>query len=184
MNLTKQEISKAKCSYHFQKSRAINSRNIEWHLTFDEWINWWLSTGHWHERGKGSNKYVMSRFNDVGPYALNNIYCQTDGNNSREAAVRQKGKKMSEQAKKNMSQGQKGLAHPWQAGTNNRFHSSNLTPELREKIAVGKRKCRKPVQTPFGRFDSQTLAAKALGVNTGTIAYRRKVHPDKYFYLD
>lgn len=57
-------------------------RHIEWALTFDAWLAWWISTGHLHQRGRRRDDYVMSRFNDEGPYALSNIECKTRNENS------------------------------------------------------------------------------------------------------
>jgi hypothetical protein len=76
MGMTKE----AKSKYYAHRSRARAS-NIDWNLTFDEWYNWWLSTGKWSQRGTGSNCYHMCRYNDTGPYSLDNIYCDTAKNN-------------------------------------------------------------------------------------------------------
>jgi hypothetical protein len=64
-------------------------RGVEFNLTFDEWNNWWLSHGVNKQivtrRGIGDgNKLCMCRYNDTGPYALNNIYCDTNYNNVKE----------------------------------------------------------------------------------------------------
>lgn len=64
---------------------AAKSRGIEWLFGFDEWLAWWESTGKFEERGRGSNKYVMSRYNDEGPYSLSNVFCQTFAENLKEA---------------------------------------------------------------------------------------------------
>lgn len=67
-----------------QRNNA-KKRNIEWQLTFDEWITWWLNTGHYHERGRGKGKYLMSRYGDTGPYSLDNIFCNLHSQNIIEA---------------------------------------------------------------------------------------------------
>ena len=58
------------------KRKDKNGNQIQWQLTFDEWLSWWAATGHYAERGRGRGYYVMSRINDVGPYSLSNIECK------------------------------------------------------------------------------------------------------------
>lgn len=77
------DIQKAKSKYHAAKDCA-EFRNIPWNFTFDTWYQWWQDTGHWHERGSRKNQYVMSRHNDVGPYSVENVFCQTQSANARE----------------------------------------------------------------------------------------------------
>jgi hypothetical protein len=50
-------------------------RGIDWQLTFEQWFGWWLESGHYHERGRLKDQYVMARFGDTGPYSLDNIMC-------------------------------------------------------------------------------------------------------------
>lgn len=45
-------------------------------------------------------------------------------------------------------------------------------------------KRRKPIQTPFGKFDGLTIAAKALEIAVGTLQTRMKNYPDQYYYID
>jgi len=75
--LTNSEIEDAYKKWGLQRGQAIYKRNIEWDLTFDQWITWWLNTGHFSERGVGKGKYCMSRIGDKGGYTLDNIFCQT-----------------------------------------------------------------------------------------------------------
>lgn len=75
-HLTPDEITQAKVKFRGQKGMA-KKRGIGFYFSFDEWINWWLATGHWHERGVGKGKYVMSRRNDSGDYTTENVFCQT-----------------------------------------------------------------------------------------------------------
>lgn len=56
-------------------------------LTFEEWVEWWVDTGHYHDRGIKIGQYVMSRFGDKGDYTLDNIFCQTTENNLRESQI-------------------------------------------------------------------------------------------------
>lgn len=75
-------------------------RGIEWRLSFEEWLGWWESTGHYQERGRGQGKYVMARFNDSGAYELNNIFCHQHGSNVSDA---QKDKPKSQEQRLKMS---------------------------------------------------------------------------------
>ena len=71
---------------------VAKQRNVEFMLSFDEWLDIWVNSGHWEDRGAGKGKYVMSRYNDVGPYALNNVFIQPFEKNVLDAI---KGKKKS-----------------------------------------------------------------------------------------
>jgi hypothetical protein len=49
-------------------------REIEWLLTYEEWIDIWDKSGKWDQRGRGVGKYCMSRIGDTGPYSKDNVY--------------------------------------------------------------------------------------------------------------
>lgn len=72
--------------YISQRNSAIR-RNLEWNLTFDEWLHWWKSTGKYDKRGRKGHEYCMCRFGDKGPYSLNNIYCATNNQNTKDARL-------------------------------------------------------------------------------------------------
>lgn len=65
--------------FYEQRYQAINKRNIEWDLTFEQWLNWWGEDI--IDRGSGKGKLNMCRFNDTGPYSLENIYKGTHEDN-------------------------------------------------------------------------------------------------------
>jgi len=73
----------------FSRHRAqAKYRNIPFYFDFDTWYNWWLSNGvdknidqKWH----GSFRPCMCRYNDIGPYEPNNVYCATHPDNARDA---------------------------------------------------------------------------------------------------
>jgi hypothetical protein len=69
--------------YATAKSNA-KARGVPFNLTIDEWYDWWIATGHWHERGCRKGQYVMARFSDKGPYALGNIKCILHSENASE----------------------------------------------------------------------------------------------------
>jgi|TARA_R110002126_G_scaffold204218_1_gene351630 transposase len=57
--------------YVVQKNSA-KKRQIEWQFTFADWWRIWQESGKWNKRGRGVG-YCMARFNDLGPYAPNNV---------------------------------------------------------------------------------------------------------------
>lgn len=48
-------------------------RGVIWLLTYEEWLKIWMDSGHWHERGCKKGQYVMARYGDKGPYAVDNV---------------------------------------------------------------------------------------------------------------
>lgn len=60
-----------------QQRRAAQHRGIEWLMAFPEWCRVWDESGHWNERGRTANGYVMARRQDFGPYAAWNVYITT-----------------------------------------------------------------------------------------------------------
>ena len=67
-------------NYNAQKSMALK-RGLEWNFDFLTWTVWWISTGHFDERGVKNDQYQMCRINDIGPYSWDNVYCDTGKNN-------------------------------------------------------------------------------------------------------
>jgi len=110
--MTDIDLNKARKAYNQQhascKHRRDHSGNqIQFLLTFDEWLDIWQKSGKWAERGRGWNSYVMSRFNDLGNYEVGNVFIQKFGSNLRDsykrAAESLRGRAMSEEAKRNLS---------------------------------------------------------------------------------
>jgi hypothetical protein len=95
-----------KQKYYTQKSGA-KCRDIEWHFTFESWMEWWGED--FANRGNKSGQLVMARNGDVGPYHPNNVCKKTCNENHSEAHSN-------------------GLA-----GMKGKFH----TPESRAKISAG-----------------------------------------------
>ncbi len=69
--------------YNRQKTNA-RSREIEWKLTKWEWFTIWNDSGHFSERGRGHDKYVMSRIGDKGVYEVGNVEIKLADDNNRE----------------------------------------------------------------------------------------------------
>lgn len=87
--LSKEEMKIAKQRYRTQHGECRYRKDklgnpIEMRLTFNEWLNIWLTSGHWHERGCRKGQYVMSRYNDIGHYEIGNVEIKTAGDNIRE----------------------------------------------------------------------------------------------------
>ena len=60
--------------YHQSKGNA-KKRGVEFKLTFEEWMQVW--DGKLDKRGRGSNDYCMSRYGDIGPYEIGNVFIST-----------------------------------------------------------------------------------------------------------
>ena len=78
------DIKDALVKYKTQRFNALK-RGIGFEISFDDWSSIWIQSGKWDQRGKGANKYVMSRHNDIGPYKVGNVAIKTQEENSSEA---------------------------------------------------------------------------------------------------
>jgi hypothetical protein len=68
------------------KQRAIRS-GIGFDMTFEEWSNIWVDSGHWEERGVRKGQYVMARTKDQGPYKVGNVrICTVEENRAEQTA--------------------------------------------------------------------------------------------------
>lgn len=77
------ELRKAKKAYWTHKYNAIG-RDLKMELTFEQWYDIWLQSGHWEQRGRGKGKYCMSRIGDKGNYSLGNVFIQSIEQNSKD----------------------------------------------------------------------------------------------------
>lgn len=69
-------------AYTRQRINALH-RHIRWEITFPEWCEVWDQSGHWAERGRSAQSYVMARRGDSGPYRKDNVYiCRLRENSS------------------------------------------------------------------------------------------------------
>jgi hypothetical protein len=108
--LSDREFRRAREAYNKQRRNALkrkdsNGNPIAWLFTFDEWIEIWLKSGKWHQRGRRRGQYVMARFGDIGPYAPWNVEIKLHTENASEG---QKGKNKSDKTRKKMSEAKKG----------------------------------------------------------------------------
>ena len=74
------DTSKARSAYLSQKSNA-KRRGIEFHLTFEQWMEFWGDD--LARRGPGRYELGMQRPCDSGPYAVGNIRKGTPADNVR-----------------------------------------------------------------------------------------------------
>ena len=79
--------------YSCQKSKAKH-RGIEFTLTFDEWWDIWQQSGKYEQRGFRKGQYVMSRYNDTGPYAVGNVFIQSCEDNHRQVQLSDEARKV------------------------------------------------------------------------------------------
>ena len=59
-------------------------RNIEWNLNYPEWLEMWLLSGKWEQRGKKKGQYQMCRYFDEGAYSKINCYIGTVEENQKD----------------------------------------------------------------------------------------------------
>ena len=70
-------------AYDDMKNHA-KDREIEFLLSYEDFLEMWLLSGRWSERGKMSGQYQMCRFYDEGPYSKNNCYIGTTTENQKD----------------------------------------------------------------------------------------------------
>lgn len=106
-------------AFRNQRDRAAE-RGIGFLLTYEEWLKIWTESGFLVERGRGANKYCMSRHGDIGPYAVGNVKIKTNNDNGTEGSL---GRWHLEETKIKIGAGNKGKI---------------ISPETRLKISLAK----------------------------------------------
>ena len=85
--MTKDELKKAKSKW-FSQRQSARRRGIEFDFPFEQWLKFWIDSGHWSERGiKLPGQYVMSRKGDTGPYRIDNVEIKTNRDNVLEGNI-------------------------------------------------------------------------------------------------
>ena len=74
-------MTTARQKYHNARWSA-KERNIDWHFTFESWVNWWGDD--LDKRGPKSTDLCMARIGDKGPYHPNNVCKLTVSENVKE----------------------------------------------------------------------------------------------------
>ena len=80
-------MSRSYAKYRFREHRkGAVRRNIPFNLTFEQWDNWWLTNGVDRNipRPNNGDTLCMCRFEDKGPYSLDNIYCASKRQNTKD----------------------------------------------------------------------------------------------------
>lgn len=62
--------------------QSAKARGIGWSLLLWEWWTIWQESGHWEDRGRAGDAYVMCRFRYEGGYEIGNVYIATLRHNS------------------------------------------------------------------------------------------------------
>lgn len=117
----------AKRKYNVHKQGA-KRRNVGFLLTFDEWWNIWQQSGHWEERGNKKGCYCMSRYGDIGPYAIGNVFIQTCSQNVADSLNTEINRKKRYEASKGTRVGEK-----------NTFFGKKHTQETKDKMSESHR---------------------------------------------
>jgi hypothetical protein len=142
--LSDREFRRAREAYHKQKRDALNRKDrngdpIEWHFTFDEWLDIWMKSGKWSQRGCRRGQYCMARFGDVGPYAPWNVEIKLHSENAREGNKGRSKPPISEEYRKKQSESHKGQI-PWNKGRK----GIPLSEEHRKKLSEATKGIPKP----------------------------------------
>lgn len=74
---------------YWAQRKNVQAREIAWELNLWQWWKLWEQSGHWPERGNGKG-YCMCRLNDVGPYAVDNVYIATGTDNMKDHWVKKR----------------------------------------------------------------------------------------------
>jgi hypothetical protein len=108
--MSPEEIKEAKKKYNFH--RYTGTARCGFELTFEEWLDIWIQSGHWNKRGRCKGEYVMSRFSDSGPYKVGNVFIKSQTYNNAEYCRTRKGlpgPKISEETKAKMKASHTGV---------------------------------------------------------------------------
>ena len=160
----------ARKKYNTQKNNA-KSRNIEFCITFEEWLKIWETSGKWHLRGRGADKFCMCRIGDAGAYSAENVFIGQGKQNVRDGNL---GKVLSDETKQKMSKAQAGKPKPWAAGEKNPMHRQEVKAKISAATGGAKHYKARGVFTPEGFFPTAKLAAEALGIKKPTVEWRAR----------
>lgn len=78
------QFKRAKRAF-FQQRKSAGKRGIGWRLTFGQWWRIWIESGHWGQRGRGRDSFVMARHGDAGAYSVGNVYIASNAVNVSES---------------------------------------------------------------------------------------------------
>ena len=155
------------------KAQRINAerRGLDFLLSYEEWLGIWVDSGKLDQRGRGSQKYCMCRYNDVGPYKIGNVFIGTGLENVRDGNL---GKDMPKEVREKISRAHKGKKHPWSAGERNPMHRPEVKAKFSEATSGSNHYKAVGVTTPQGFFPTAKAAAQTLGIKLPTIEWRAR----------
>lgn len=139
-------VNKSKQQYWNHQQRA-KRKKIPFELTFEQWYDTWIKSGHYHEKGTKRGQYVMSRYKDQGGYTIDNVYIQTVGDNTKEA----------------FTTNNKNFISP-RFGKDNHFYGCKHSEETKQKIRDARAKRIKCVWTPDARKKASEAMKKARAI--------------------
>jgi hypothetical protein len=139
----------------YTRSKAdAKRRGIDFLFTFEEWKQWWIDTGKWELRGKTRGSFQMCRFNDQGPYAVDNVYCDTvEANSALPHAGKERPADWRLKLQQSLAGREKDLCH-------------------RQSLAATK--LGKRYSTPCGVYATSKECQEATGVKAATVMWRCK----------
>jgi len=155
------------------KAQRINAerRGLNFVLSYEEWLGIWVDSGKLEQRGRGSQKYCMCRFNDEGPYQVGNVFIGTGGENVRDGNL---GKEMPKEVREKISSAHKGKPHAWSVGDKNPMHRPEVKAKMSAAIRGENHYKQRGVNTPMGYFITAKAAAQALGIPKPTVEWRAR----------
>ena len=156
--------------YTQHKSNA-KMRGVEFLFAFDEWKDWWVATGKWEQRGKLRGQYVMRRHGDIGPYAVDNVFCGVTEENVRDGNF---GKEITIETRNKISASNTGKPHPWSAGNKNPMHRLEVKAKISAATGGANHYRAIGVTTPQGFFSTAKTAAEATGIKQPTVEWRAR----------
>ena len=69
----KDELQRKKYYCYLQQRAQAQFRNERFELTFDDFQNLWAD--HWHQRGRHSQDYCLTRIDPEGAWNNDNVHC-------------------------------------------------------------------------------------------------------------
>lgn len=170
-NLTPTQITRLKAKFRNQRqstTRRIDKlgKPIIFKLTFEEWLDLWIQSGHLDKMGRSGGCYVMSRKNDLGNYEIGNVFIQS--------------------VEQNLSEGHRGI--PKNRGDHNLRKGTKHSQSTRDKMkkdrkGVKYQKANSPIMTPAGEFSCIKEASEYLSITPEAIHYFKRKYPHDWYYI-
>ena len=170
-NLSKEQIARYKQKWRIQRYNASlredkKGKQIQFKLTFEEWLDIWMSSGKMDQMGRSKGMYVMSRRNDLGDYEVGNVFIQLN--------------------EKNLSEGHRGLSK--NRGDHTIRKGEVHTEETKAKMSAAHKgfkyqKPNTPIMTPAGQFSCIKEACEYLGITSPAIHYFKRKYPTEWYYI-